>query len=109
MIVSDKIDVTERGSEVRVRQEVVTNNLDIIQFAAMLRAMPPEQRKGFFKQCRVRAVIPMYLPKGMFRETEHFGHLVNDPDKLAYLLREAPEFSAVDDPLAPKPKLVING
>lgn len=109
MIVHDNISVETKGKDVTVKQHVVTNNMDLLQFAAMMRALPPEKRKGFFKECRVKAVIPMYLPKGMFNEHEHFGHLLRDPDKLDYLLREAPEFRTVDDPCARGAKVVVHG
>lgn len=108
MIVKDKITVEDKGSEVKVSQKIVTNNMDLMQFAAMMRSLPEEQRKCFWRQCRVKAVIPMYLPKGMFRENEHFGHLLRDPDKQAFFHREAPEFNTVHDPLAPKPRIVTH-
>jgi hypothetical protein len=109
VIVKDKFDVQEKGSEIHVKQEIVTNNMDLMQFAAMMRAIPEDQRKGFWKKCRVKAIVPMYLPTGMYKENEHFGHLINDPDKMDYFLREAPEFRTVADPLAPGPKLTVVG
>jgi hypothetical protein len=105
----ENLDIQAGAKEFTVKQHVVQNNMDIMAFNKMLRALPPEQRKSFKKQTRLLAVIPFYAPKGMFQADETALGITRDKDKLDYLLREAPEFRAVDDPLMRGGKITITG
>jgi hypothetical protein len=105
----DNLDIQAGAKEFTVKQRVVQNNMGILEFNKMLRALPPEQRKSFKKQTRLLAVIPFYAPQGMFQGNETALGITRDKDKLDYLLREAPEFRAVDDPLMKGGKITITG
>jgi len=38
------------------------DNLSILALTKFLRSLPNDQR-GFFKDCRIEAVIPIYMPR----------------------------------------------
>ena len=59
-----------------------------------LRTLPHDQR-GLFKDCRIAAVIPVYMPRGDFEENIHAMNM--DRDQLDWLLKSRPEFKACDD------------
>ncbi|GFK96002.1 hypothetical protein NNJEOMEG_03876 [Fundidesulfovibrio magnetotacticus] len=59
-----------------------------------LRGLPRDQQ-GFFKDCRIAAVIPVYMPRGDFQENVHAMNM--DRDQLDWLLKTRPEFKACDD------------
>lgn len=109
-MLQEKIDIQEGGREFTVKQHIVQNNMDIMEFNKMLRGMSKDQRRNFKRQTRLLAVIPFYQPRGMFKAHETAIDVTRDKDKLDYLLREAPEFLAVDDPLKKKGgKIVVAG
>ncbi len=70
------------------------DNLPILALNKFLRSLPLNQR-GFFKDCRVAAVIPVYMPKGDFEENVHAMNM--DKDQLDWLLKTRPEFKACDE------------
>ena len=70
------------------------NNLGVLALNKFLRSIPSNQR-DFFKDCRVVAVIPAYLPTGDFKENECAIRM--DKDQINWFLREHPEFKAVDE------------
>ena len=70
------------------------DNLGILALNKFLRGLPKEQR-GFFNDCRIEAVIPVYMPRGDFKENVHAMNM--DKDQLAWLLKTRPEFKACDD------------
>jgi hypothetical protein len=70
------------------------DNLGILALNRFLRGLPKEQR-GFFKDCRIEAVIPVHMPRGDFKENVHAMNM--DKDQLAWLLKTRPEFKACDD------------
>lgn len=105
----ERLDIQTGAREFTVKQNVVQNNMNILEFNKMLRALPAEQRRSFKRQTRLLAVIPFYQPKGLFRANETALDVTRDKDKLDYLLREAPEFRAVDDPLMKGGKITIGG
>jgi len=74
--------------------EAVQHNLPILALNRFLRSLPENQR-GFFKECRIVAVIPVYMPRGDFKENVHAMNM--DKDQLDWLLTRHPEFKASDD------------
>ena len=70
------------------------DNLSILALTKFLRSLPSEQR-GFFKDCRIEAVIPIYMPRGDFETHIHAMNM--DQDQLDWLLKTRPEFKACDD------------
>lgn len=85
-------EITMTEDEFRVHAEM--NNLGILALNKFLRSLPANQR-GFFKDCRVVAILPAYLPTGDFREDQCAIRM--DPDQIDWFLKEHPEFKAVDD------------
>ena len=77
-----------------IRTEATQDNLAILALNKLLRSLPREQR-GFFKDCRIAAVIPYFMPRGDFTADSHAMNL--DTDQLDWLLARRPEFKAVDD------------
>lgn len=77
-----------------LKAEATQNNLPILALARFLRSLPLNQR-GFFKHCRVAAVIPVYMPRGDFAQDVHAMNM--DGDQLDWLLEAHPEFKACDD------------
>ncbi|MFP5240533.1 MAG: hypothetical protein ACLGQW_11940 [Acidobacteriota bacterium] len=80
--------------EEELRASATQNNLPILMLTKFLRSLPEDQR-CFFKDCRIEAVIPFYMPRGDFKENVHAMNM--DQDQLDWLLRERPEFRACDD------------
>jgi len=80
--------------EEELRASATQNNLPILMLTKFLRSLPEDQR-GFFKDCRIEAVIPFYMPRGDFTAQTHAMNM--DQDQLDWLLRERPEFRACDD------------
>jgi len=70
------------------------DNLSILALTKFLRSLPSDQR-GFFKDCRIEAVIPIYMPRGDFETHIHAMNM--DQDQLDWLLKTRPEFKACDD------------
>ena len=70
------------------------DNLSILALTKFLRSLPSDQR-GFFKDCRIEAVIPIYMPRGDFESNVHAMNM--DQDQLDWLLKTRPEFKACDD------------
>ncbi|MFP5220934.1 MAG: hypothetical protein ACLGSA_01455 [Acidobacteriota bacterium] len=70
------------------------DNLSILALTKFLRSLPNDQR-GFFKDCRIEAVIPIYMPRGDFETHVHAMNM--DQDQLDWLLKTRPEFKACDD------------
>jgi len=66
----------------------------ILALNKFLRTLPHDQR-GFFKDCRIAAVIPVYMPRGDFEANIHAMNM--DRDQLDWLLKTRPEFKACDD------------
>lgn len=81
-------------TEEELRAEAVQDNLPVLALAKFLRSLPEDQ-KGFFKHCRVAAVIPVYLPRGDFSARQHA--LTLDQDQLDWFLKHHPEFKTVDE------------
>lgn len=77
-----------------LRATATQDNLSILALNKFLRSLPEDQR-GFFKDCRIEAVIPVYMPRGDFGENVHAMNM--DRDQLEWLLRTRPEFKACDD------------
>ncbi|GAB6038505.1 hypothetical protein JCM15519_30640 [Fundidesulfovibrio butyratiphilus] len=77
-----------------LRTQAVQNNLPVLALARFLRSLPEDQ-KGFFKDCRLAALIPVYLPRGDFSAAEHALSL--DQDQMEWFLREHPEFLVNDE------------
>ncbi|WP_243311924.1 hypothetical protein [Fundidesulfovibrio agrisoli] len=80
--------------EEELHASATQNNLPILMLTKFLRRLPEDQR-AFFKDCRIEAVIPFYMPRGDFKENVHAMNM--DQDQLEWLLRERPEFRACDD------------
>lgn len=81
-------------TEEELKAEATQNNLAILALNKFLRSLPRDQR-GFFKDCRVAAVIPVYMPRGDFAPDVHAMNM--DRDQLDWLLETRPEFKACDD------------
>jgi len=81
-------------TESELRATATQDNLGILALTKFLRTLPRDQQ-GFFKDCRIEAVIPVYLPRGDFEAHRHALNI--DPDQLDWLLKERPEFKACDD------------
>ena len=77
-----------------LKAQAVQDNLPILALAKFLRSLPQEQR-SFFKDCRIEAVIPMYMPRGDFTQETHAMNM--DKDQLDWLLKTRPEFKACED------------
>jgi len=74
--------------------EASQDNMAILALNKFLRTLPHDQR-GFFKDCRIAAVIPVYMPRGDFEANVHAMNM--DRDQLDWLLKTRPEFKACDD------------
>ena len=77
-----------------LRATATQDNLSILALNKFLRSLPEDQR-GFFKDCRIEAVIPVYMPRGDFEQDVHAMNM--DRDQLDWLLKARPEFKACDD------------
>jgi len=84
--------ITLTDSELRA--EATQDNMAILALNKFLRTLPHDQR-GFFKDCRIAAVIPVYMPRGDFEANIHAMNM--DRDQLDWLLKTRPEFKACDD------------
>jgi len=88
-----------------VSSHITQKNDALLLFNKWRRSLPPEERKKL-KHVKILGFYPQYAPTGMFQENVATIHM--DPDQLDYMIREAPEFRAQDDPLAPGPKLTVH-
>ena len=77
-----------------IRAEATQDNLAVLALDKLLRSLPADQR-GFFKDCRIAAVIPYSLPRGNFKPNVHAMNM--DREQLDWFLAKRPEFKAVDD------------
>ena len=80
-------------TEDEIRAESTQNNLPILMLNKFLRSLPHEQR-GFFKECRIAAVIPVFMPTGDFKSDVHAMNM--DRDQLDWFIVNRPEFRAED-------------
>lgn len=102
-----QLKIEDQGcGEVKVSSHIVQKNDALAALAAWKRSLPPEERKKM-KHVKVVGFYPVYAPTGMFKANE--STIMLDDDQLDHLIREAPEFRAEHDPLASKPRLVVNG
>jgi len=81
-------------TEDEIRAEATQNNLPILMLNKFLRSLPQNQR-GFFKDCRIAAVIPYFMPTGDFKSNVHAMNM--DKDQLDWFLEQRPEFKANDE------------
>lgn len=89
-MIEHRITLTDSELQATATQD----NLGILALNKFLRGLPKEQQ-SFFKDCRIEAVIPIYMPRGDFKENVHAMNM--DKDQLAWLLKTRPEFKACDD------------
>ncbi len=81
-------------TEDELRATAVQDNLPVLALGKLLKSLPRGQQ-AFFKECRIAAVIPMYMPRGDFAPNVHAINM--DRDQLDWLLDTRPEFKACDD------------
>lgn len=91
----ERFEVIPTGAgECKLKVECIGDTADVEAVAKWLRSLPTDQ-KPFFKECRLKAIIPVYLPKGDFESDVTANNM--DKDQLSWLLKNRPEFSAVDE------------
>jgi len=84
----------ENGALRGVNHEILTDNLSQRQLADMLRKMPREHRLNFTKNCRLVAVLPVYLPEGDFTPDKTAINL--NSDELNWFLKRRKSFVIED-------------
>lgn len=95
LMIQENFSITPQGDhECRLKVECTGTTADVEAVNAWLRSLPASQ-KPFFKECRLKAMIPLYLPVGDFQAQE--TALTLDEDQLDWMLKNHPEFSAHDD------------
>ena len=96
--------------EVRLTNETV-GTTEAAELMARHIASLPQSQQVFFKECRVVAAIPFYMPRGDFTADTHATNM--DDDQLAWLLKQHPEFKACDDTgnnhLSTGRKIIVSG
>lgn len=70
------------------------SNVGVLALNKFLRGLPPQER-GFFKDCKIVAILPAYLPAGEFNSDEIALNL--DREQLDWFLKRNPEFLASDE------------
>jgi len=87
--------ITGDGGALRgVEHNIKTTNLSQRQFVDMLKRMPRDQRLKFNKNCRLKAIIPVYLPEGDFSPDKTALNL--DSDQLHWFMKRRKSFVVED-------------
>ncbi len=92
----EKTEITngDKGEIRAINHQIHTSNLPAREWASMLKNMAPKKRNSFLKDCRVVAVIPTYMPAGMFKQDVHAMNMTED--ELDFLLKKVTSFKVSD-------------
>ena len=96
--------------EVQLKNETRGTTAHAEMLANFLSTIPPDQR-GFFKECRVVAVVPFYQAEGDFQANLHVMKM--DDDQLDWAIKNHPEYRVGDNTknnhLATGGKIIVSG
>jgi hypothetical protein len=81
--------VTVGKDEFHVQSDIKCSNADQRGFARYLKSLPKNER-CFFKNCRVKAILPIYMPEGDF--SPEVNALNMNKDQLDWFLKRRTDF-----------------